>query len=59
FRQVMKVNPQNYNAQLGLAYSLIELNQVEEARTLLTDLQNKQIEPTLREEVERTLQNLK
>lgn len=59
FRQVMKVNPRNYNAQLGLAYSLIELNQAEEARTLLTDLQNKQIEPTLREEVERTLQNLK
>lgn len=59
FRQVMKVNPKNYNAQLGLAYSLIELNQTDEAKTLLVDLQNKQLEPTIREEVERTLQNLK
>lgn len=59
FRQVMKVNPKNYNAQLGLAYSLIELNQADEAKTLLVDLQNKEIEPTLRQEVERTLQDLK
>jgi tetratricopeptide (TPR) repeat protein len=59
FRQVIKVNPQNHNAQLGLAYSLIELNQVDEAKTILSDLQNKEIEPTLRQEVERTLQNLK
>ena len=55
----MKVNPKNYNAQLGLAYSLIELNQADEAKTLLVDLQNKEIEPTLRQEVERTLQDLK
>jgi tetratricopeptide (TPR) repeat protein len=59
FRQVIKVNPENHNAQLGLAYSLIELNQVDEAKTILSDLQNKEIEPTLRQEVERTLQNLK
>lgn len=59
FRQVIKVNPRNYNARLGLAYSLIELNQIDEAKIILSDLKNKEIEPTLREEVERTLQDLK
>jgi tetratricopeptide (TPR) repeat protein len=59
FRQVIRVNPQNHSAQLGLAYSLIELNQVDEAKTILSDLQNKEIESTLRREVERTLQTLK
>ncbi len=59
FRQVLRVNPENHNAQLGLAYSLIELNQTTEAKTLLTALQSKNIEPTLQQEVELALQNLK
>lgn len=59
FRQVLRVNPENHNAQLGLAYSLIELNQTTEAKTLLTALQSKNIEPTLKQEVELALQNLK
>jgi predicted Zn-dependent protease len=59
FRQVLRVNPGNHNAQLGLAYSLIELNQKDEAQTLLTDLRSQNIEPTLKQEVERALQNLK
>lgn len=59
FRQVLRVNPRNHNAQLGLAFSLIELNQAEEAKSLLTGLLKENIEPSLKEEVERTLQNLK
>lgn len=59
FRQVLRVNPRNHNAQLGLAFSLIELNQTEEAKSLLIGLLKENIEQTLKEEVERTLQNLK
>lgn len=59
FRQVLRVNPGNHNAQLGLAYSLIELNQTDEAREILTNLDSQNIEPTLRQEVEGALQNLK
>ena len=59
FRQVLRVNPGNHNAQLGLAYSLIELKQTEEAKGLLNDLLNEDVEPGLKQEVEKTLQNLK
>lgn len=59
FRQVLRINPINYNAQLGLAYSLIELKEPVEAKELLESLQKKNLDPNLKLEVENTLQNLK
>lgn len=60
FRAVLRVNPNNHNATVGLGYSLIELGQKPQAKTLLEELlQHKDLEAPLRQEVSNTLQNLK
>lgn len=59
FRQVLRVNPQNYNAKLGLAYGLLELKETAEAKKLLQELQAEDIDENLKREVNTTLQNIK
>jgi tetratricopeptide (TPR) repeat protein len=59
FKQVVRLNPSNQNALLGLGYSLIEMGEKKQARTIFEDLQKKVKEPTLIEEVNKTLESLK
>lgn len=59
FRQVLRLNPANVNAQFGLGYSLIELGEKEQAKKILLDLKPKVKEPTLLEELNKTLESIK
>ncbi len=59
FNQVLKINPANTNAKLGLAYSLIELDKKDEARKIFNDVLKEDIDKVLRDEVTKTLNNLK
>jgi len=59
FRQVLRINPANANAELGLGYSLVELGEKEQAKKIFEDLKKKIKEPTLLEEVNKTLESLK
>lgn len=59
FRQVLRINPANVNAQFGLGFSLIELGEKEQAKKILLDLKQKVKEPTLLEELNKTLESIK
>lgn len=59
FRQVLRINPTNVNAQFGLGFSLIELGEKEQAKKILLDLKQKVKEPTLLEELNKTLESIK
>ncbi|RFS16334.1 tetratricopeptide repeat protein [Emticicia sp. C21] len=59
FRQVLRINPNNVNAQFGLGYSLLELGEKEQAKKILLDLKQKVKEPTLLEELNKTLESIK
>lgn len=59
FRHVLKINPTNINAKLGLAYSLIELDQKVEAKKLLETVKNEKIDPILKDEITNALNKLK
>lgn len=59
FRSVLRIDPNNINAEFGLGYSLMELDRKDDARKVFQDLKTKVKEPTLVEEVNKTLENLK
>ncbi len=59
FKQVMRINPNNLNATLGLGYSLIELGEKKQAKIIFEDLKKKVKDPTLVEEVNKALESLK
>lgn len=59
FQQVLSKNPENINAQMGLAYSYIELEKIQDAKKLLENVLKKDLDPNLRQEVTNTLQSLK
>ncbi|MFN3852341.1 MAG: tetratricopeptide repeat protein [Spirosomataceae bacterium] len=59
FRSVLRIDPNNINAEFGLGYSLIELDRKDDARKVFQDLKTKVKEPTLVEEVNKTLESLK
>jgi tetratricopeptide (TPR) repeat protein len=59
FKQVIRLNPANFNASLGLGYSLIELGEKPQAKIIFEDLKKKVKDPTLLEEVNKTLESLK
>jgi tetratricopeptide (TPR) repeat protein len=59
FKQVIRLNPNNLNAALGLGYSLIELKEKSQAKIIFEDLKKKVKEPTLMEEVNKALESLK
>jgi tetratricopeptide (TPR) repeat protein len=59
FKQVIRLNPNNPNAALGLGYSLIELKEKSQAKIIFEDLKKRVKEPTLLEEVNKALESLK
>lgn len=59
FKQVLAITPENQNAQLGLAYSLIETGGKKEAKEILVGLMKTKLDPVLQQEVKNTLDNLK
>jgi tetratricopeptide (TPR) repeat protein len=59
FKQVIRLNPNNPNAALGLGYSLIELKEKSQAKIIFEDLKKKVKDPTLLEEVNKALESLK
>lgn len=59
FRSVLRIDPNNINAEFGLGYSLIELDRKPDARKVFEDLKKKVKDPSLVEEVNKTLESLK
>jgi thioredoxin-like negative regulator of GroEL len=59
FRAVLQIDPKNVNAQFGIGYSLIELKKTKEAKEVFLALKNSVKEPSLLEEVNKTLESLK
>lgn len=59
FRSVLQIDPKNVNAQFGIGYSLIELKKPKEAKEVFLALKNTVKEPSLLEEINKTLESLK
>jgi predicted Zn-dependent protease len=59
FENVLKVDPKNINAQLGIAYSLIELGKAPEAKNILNKVLKEDIDPIMKDEITKTLNSLK
>jgi cytochrome c-type biogenesis protein CcmH/NrfG len=59
FQNVLKIDPANVNAKLGLAYSLIELDRKLEAKGLLNDVLSQNIDDVMKDEIIKTLNSLK
>lgn len=59
FQNVLKLDPNNVNAKLGLAYSWIELNKKAEAKALLNDVLSQNIDNVMKDEIVKTLNSLK
>lgn len=59
FNEVLRIDPSNINAKLGLAYTWIELGKTQEAKKLFVELLKRDIDPVMKDEVQKTLNNLK
>jgi tetratricopeptide (TPR) repeat protein len=59
FQNVLKIDPTNINAKLGLAYSLIELKKQPEAKLLLNEVLSQDIDAVMKDEITKTLNSLK
>ena len=59
FREVLKIDKNSVDAKIGLAYSFIELNKTEDAKALLNEILSMEIDPIVKDEVRKTLNNLK
>ncbi len=59
FKEVLRIDKQNMDGKIGLAYSYIELGKTEDARVLLNELLEEDIDPVVKDEVRKTLNNLK
>ncbi len=59
FKQVLQIDKQNVNARLGLAYSMLETGQKQEAVVILEQLSKEPIDEVLKGEVLNTLKTLK
>lgn len=59
FQNVLKIDPTNVNAKLGLAYSLIELDKKSDAKALLNDVLSQNIDDVMKDEIIKTLNSLK
>jgi tetratricopeptide (TPR) repeat protein len=58
FEEVLRIDSENINAKLGLAYSLIELNKKERAKALLGEVLKSDLDEVLKTEVVKTLESL-
>ncbi len=59
FNYVLKIDPTNINAKLGLAYSLIELKKTNQAKTIFNEVLKEDIDKVLKDEITKTLNSLK
>ncbi len=59
FKEVLKIDNGNIDAKIGLAYSYIELDKGNDAKALLNELVTLDIDPIVKDEVRKTLNNLK
>lgn len=59
FKEVLRIDKDNMDGKIGLAYSYIETGKTEDARVLLTELLELNIDPVVRDEVRKTLNSLK
>ncbi|MGR3810464.1 tetratricopeptide repeat protein [Jiulongibacter sp. NS-SX5] len=59
FEQALSIDSGNLNAQLGLAYSLVELGEKERAKEILEALSQIGLDEVLQNEVNNTLESLK
>jgi len=59
FKDVLRIDKNSVDGRIGLAYSYIELGKTEEAATLLKGLLEENIDPVVKDEVRKTLNNLK
>ncbi|UBM60522.1 tetratricopeptide repeat protein [Marinilongibacter aquaticus] len=58
FEEVLGIDPGNMNAQLGKAYSLIELGKKEEAQAILQQVKALGVDEVLENEIDKTLKSL-
>ncbi len=59
FKEVLRIDKNNIDGKIGLAYSYIELGKAEDAGVLLNELLEENIDPVVKDEVRKTLNNLK
>lgn len=59
FKDVLKIDRENVDAKIGLAYSYIELGNNEDAKALLNEVLTSDIDIIVKDEVRKTLNNLK
>ena len=59
FKAVLKIDPNNIDAKIGLSYSYIELGKNNDAKALLQEIVAMDIDPIVKEEVIKTLNSLK
>ncbi len=59
FKEVLKIDKENIDAKIGLAYSYIELGNSADAKALLNEILVLDIDPIVKDEVRKTLNNLK
>lgn len=59
FKEVLKLDRDNVDAKIGLAYSYIELGKTEDAKALLNEITELDLDPIVKDEVRKTLNSLK
>ena len=59
FKEVLRLDKTNVDGKIGLAYSYIELGNAVEAKALLSELLEEDIDAVIKDEVRKTLNNLK
>ncbi|ADQ18584.1 tetratricopeptide repeat protein [Leadbetterella byssophila] len=59
FKEVLKIDKDNIEGKMGLAYSYIELGKTNDAKVLLQEILDADIDPIVKDEVRKTLNNLK
>lgn len=59
FKEVLRIDRNNIDGKIGLAYSYIELSKTEDAKILLNELLEEDIDRVVKDEVRKTLNNLK
>lgn len=59
FEEVLKIDAGNVDAKIGLGYSYLETGKTNEGKALLNEVINMDVDPIIKDEVKKTLNNLK
>lgn len=59
FKEVLQIDQQYIDARIGLAYSYIELKKTDDARAILSGLLKEDLDPIVKDEITKSLNNLK